>query len=148
MVISKIYKQILFELLIFLLCIYNYTETIMMELSNVASKITVYEIQDEIKVLQGSLKGSVGTVTSVNDGVLTATDKDNSNKVFKVNSEECVKNINVHDYVQITNGPYQGQSGFVFNCDRHVMTMYLDHTNKQVNLFYICIITFLYEIQI
>ncbi|CAB4395100.1 hypothetical protein RhiirA5_414083 [Rhizophagus irregularis] len=110
-------------------------ETIMMELSNVASKITVYEIQDEIKVLQGSLKGSVGTVTSANDGVLTATDKDNSSKVFKVNSEECVKNINVHDYVQITNGPYQGQSGFVFNCDRHVMTMYLDHTNKQISVF-------------
>ena len=80
----------------------------MMELSNVASKITVYEIQDEVKVLQGSLKGSVGTVVSVNDGVLTVTDKENSSKVFKVNSEECVKNINVHDYVQITNGPYQG----------------------------------------
>ncbi|RIA97284.1 hypothetical protein C1645_752485 [Glomus cerebriforme] len=110
-------------------------ESIMMELSNVASKITVYEIQDEIKVLQGSLKSSVGSVISVNDGVLTATDKDNSNKIFKVNSEECVKNINVHDYVQITNGPYQGQSGFVFNCDRHVMTMYLDHTNKQISVF-------------
>ncbi len=104
----------------------------MMELSNVASKITVYEIQDEIRVLQGSLKNSVGTVISIKDGVLTVTDKDNGEKIFKVNSEECVKNINVHDYVQITNGPYQGQSGFVFNCDRHVMTMYLDHTTKQV----------------
>ncbi|CAI2174350.1 8488_t:CDS:10 [Funneliformis geosporum] len=110
-------------------------ESIMMELSNVASKITVYEIQDEIKVLQGSLKGSVGTVISVKDGVLTVTDKENGGRIFKVNSEECVKNINVHDYVQITNGPYQGQSGFVFNCDRHVMTMYLDHTNKQISVF-------------
>ncbi|CAI2177599.1 13202_t:CDS:10, partial [Funneliformis geosporum] len=89
----------------------------------------------EIKVLQGSLKGSVGTVISVKDGVLTVTDKENGGRIFKVNSEECVKNINVHDYVQITNGPYQGQSGFVFNCDRHVMTMYLDHTNKQISVF-------------
>jgi len=91
---------------------------------------------ESVEVLEGELHGMVGEVTAIEGELITVQTKDGK-KIFtsKFSPTELKKHFEEGNHVKVVDGRYTGESGLLVKIEGNIMTLVLDSTQKEIEVF-------------